>query len=114
MSPTVFFGALVGVAVPAVFSAILIFGVNKNSQKLVTEIHRQFDEVEGLKEGKVQPDYTTCINIATTGAIKELIPAGLMAILITLAVGFIGRSTSNRWFSSRKHFIRITSCNVNE
>jgi len=36
------------------------------------------------------PDYNRCIDIATIGAIKELIPAGLMAILVTLAVGFIG------------------------
>jgi K(+)-stimulated pyrophosphate-energized sodium pump len=90
MNPSVFFGALVGVAIPAVFCAILIFGVNRNSQKLVSEIHRQFKEVKGLKEGKTQPDYTTCINIATLGAIKELIPAGVMAIVATLIVGFIG------------------------
>ena len=37
-----------------------------------------------------QPEYDKCIDIATLGAIKELIPAGLMAILVTLAVGFIG------------------------
>ena len=36
------------------------------------------------------PEYEKCIDIATVGAIKELIPAGLMAILGTLAVGFIG------------------------
>jgi len=90
MHPSVFFGALVGVAIPAVFSAMLMFGVSKNSQKLVNEIHRQFDEIEGLKEGNAEPDYTACINIATTGAIKELIPAGAVAILATLAVGFIG------------------------
>lgn len=90
MNPTVFFGALVGVAMPAVFCALLIFGVNKNSQKLVKEIHTQFNETEGLKEGKVEPDYSRCINIATVGAIKELIPAGLISILATLIVGFIG------------------------
>lgn len=90
MNPSVFFGALVGVAIPAVFCAILIFGVNKNSQKLVKEIHRQFKETKGLKEGKVEPDYSKCINIATVGAIKELIPAGFISILATLAVGFIG------------------------
>lgn len=90
MNPAVFFGALVGVAVPAVFCAILIFGVNRNSQKLVKEIHKQFNETPGLKEGKVEPDYSKCINIATVGSIKELIPAGLMAIVSTLIVGFIG------------------------
>ena len=90
MNPTVFFGALVGVTIPAVFSALLIFGVNKNSQKLVKEIHRQFEEIPGLKEGNVEPEYKKCIDIATVGAIKELIPAGVIAIIATLLVGFIG------------------------
>ena len=90
MNPSVFFGALVGVAIPAVFSAILIFGVNKNSQKLVSEIHRQFKEIKGIKEGTAQPEYVKCINLATLGAMTELIPAGLSAIISTLIVGFVG------------------------
>ena len=90
MNPSVFFGALVGVGIPAVFSAILIFGVNKNSQKLVSEIHRQFKEIKGIKEGTAQPEYAKCINLATLGAMTELIPAGLSAIISTLIVGFVG------------------------
>ena len=87
-----FFGLIVGSAVPAVFSAMLMLGVNRNAERMVAEIHRQFDEIPGLKEGnpKAKPDYARCIDIATTGALKELIPAGLMAILVTLAVGLIG------------------------
>ena len=92
MNPTVFFGMLVGAAIPAVFSAMLMLGVDKNAQRMIAEIHRQFNEIVGLKEGKpgVVPEYARCIEIATTGALKELIPAGLVAILITLVVGFIG------------------------
>jgi K(+)-stimulated pyrophosphate-energized sodium pump len=92
MNPLVFFGALVGAAVPAIFSAMLILGVDRNSQTMVKEIHRQFNTIPGLKEGKqgILPDYAKCIDIATVGAIKELIPAGLITIIITLAVGFIG------------------------
>ncbi len=92
MDPTVFFGMLVGVAIPAVFSAMLMMGVNRNAQRMVTEIHRQFKEIPGLKEGKegVHPEYEKCIDIATVGALKELIPAGLVAIITTLAVGFLG------------------------
>nr|WP_122012144.1 sodium-translocating pyrophosphatase [Maliibacterium massiliense] len=92
MDPLVFFGALVGAAVPAVFSAMLIRGVDRNSQRMVREIHRQFDTIPGLKEGKdgVLPDYDKCIDIATVGAIRQLVPAGAMAILVTLAVGFVG------------------------
>jgi K(+)-stimulated pyrophosphate-energized sodium pump len=92
MDPLVFFGVLIGIAVPAIFAAMLMLGVNRNAERMVEEIHRQFSTIPGLKEGKagVVPDYDKCIDIATIGALKELIPAGLMAILVTLAVGFIG------------------------
>jgi K(+)-stimulated pyrophosphate-energized sodium pump len=92
MNPLVFFGMLVGLGIPALFSAMLIMGVDRNAQRMVGEIHRQFEEIPGLKEGKpgVMPEYEKCIDIAAKGAIKELIPAGLMAIIATLAVGLIG------------------------
>ena len=92
MNPMVFFGLLVGAAVPAVFSAMLMLGVDRNAQRMVAEIHRQFKEIIGLKEGKegVEPEYDKCIEIATDGALKELVPAGLMAIVATFVVGFVG------------------------
>lgn len=92
MNPLVFFGMLIGVGIPALFSAMLIRGVDRNAQRMVAEIHRQFDEIPGLKEGKpgVMPEYEKCIDIAAKGALKELVPAGLMTIIVTLAVGFIG------------------------
>ena len=92
MNPNVFFGIMVGAAIPAVFSALLILGVDKNAQRMIAEIHRQFKEIPGLAAGKpgVEPEYNKCIDIATTGALKELIPAGLFAIISTLVVGFIG------------------------
>ena len=92
MNPTVFFGMLVGASIPAVFSAMLMLGVDRNAQRMIAEIHRQFREIKGLKEGDpdVVPEYDKCIEIATHGALKELIPAGLMAILSTIIVGFIG------------------------
>lgn len=92
INPVVFFGLLFGASIPAVFSAMLMLGVDRNAQRMVAEIHRQFREIVGLKEGKegAIPEYDKCIEIATTGAIKELIPAGLMVIISTLLVGFIG------------------------
>ncbi len=92
MNPTVFFGILVGAVIPAVFSAMLILGVDKNAQRMVAEIHRQFNSIKGLKEGEegVKPEYDKCIDIATTGALRELIPAGLVSIISTIVVGFIG------------------------
>lgn len=92
LNPAVFFGLLVGAAIPPVFSAMLMLGVDRNAQRMVEEIHRQFREIKGLKEGHKDavPEYDNCIRIATDGALKELIPAGLMTILATIIVGFIG------------------------
>lgn len=92
INPTVFFGMLVGASVPAIFSAMLMLGVDRNAQRMVSEIHRQFREIKGLKEGKpgVVPEYDKCIDIATDGALKELIPAGLVSIVVTIVVGFVG------------------------
>ena len=92
MNPLVFFGLLIGAAIPVVFSAMLMLGVDRNAQRMVAEIHRQFKEIVGLKEGVpgVEPEYDKCISIATDGALKELVPAGLVAIIATFVVGFIG------------------------
>jgi hypothetical protein len=50
-----------------------MLGVDRNAQRMVQEIHRQFKEIPGLLEGKEEalPDYETCITIATTGALKN-------------------------------------------
>jgi len=92
MDPVVFFGLIIGAAIPAVFSAMLILGVDRNAQRMIAEIKRQFREIAGLSEGRqgVEPDYDRCIDIATKGALRELIPAGLVAIVSTLLVGFVG------------------------
>lgn len=92
LSPSFLFGLLVGIGVPAVFSALLIQAVQDNACLMVEEIHHQFETIEGLKEGKagVLPKYDTCIDLATKAALHRLIPAGLFTILMTLVVGFFG------------------------
>lgn len=92
MDPLVLMGALIGVAIPAVFSAMLMLGVGKNAERMIAEIRRQFSEISGLREGKpgVKPDYAKCVDIATVGAIRELMPASVVIIVATLLVGLIG------------------------
>ncbi|MCW4045403.1 MAG: sodium-translocating pyrophosphatase [Candidatus Bathyarchaeota archaeon] len=92
MDPLVLMGALIGVAIPAVFSAMLMLGVGRNAERMIAEIRRQFSEIPGLREGKpgVKPDYAKCVDIATVGAIRELMPASVVIIVATLLVGFIG------------------------
>jgi K(+)-stimulated pyrophosphate-energized sodium pump len=92
MDPMVLLGALIGVAIPAVFSAMVILGVGRNAERMIAEIRRQFREIAGLKEGKpgVKPDYARCVDIATVGALRELMPASIVAIVTTLIIGFVG------------------------
>jgi K(+)-stimulated pyrophosphate-energized sodium pump len=92
MDPLVLMGALVGLAIPAVFSAMLMLGVGRNAERMIAEIRRQFREIPGLREGKpgVKPDYAKCVDIATVGAIRELMPASVFIIVATLVVGFVG------------------------
>jgi K(+)-stimulated pyrophosphate-energized sodium pump len=92
MNPLVLMGALIGVGMPALFSAMLMLGVGRNAERMIAEIRRQFREIPGLREGKegVKPDYAKCVDIATTGALRELLPASIITIVVTLAVGFVG------------------------
>jgi K(+)-stimulated pyrophosphate-energized sodium pump len=91
MNPIVMLGALIGIAMPAVFSAQLMLGVGRNAFRMIEEVRRQFREIPGLREGAegVKPDYAACVDIATIGALKELLPASIVAIGVTLGVGFI-------------------------
>jgi len=92
MNSLVLFGALVGVAMPAMFSAMVMLGVGRNAFRMIEEVRRQFREIPGLREGRegVKPDYSRCVDIATKGALRELLPASVMAIGATLIVGFLG------------------------
>jgi len=93
MNPFVFTGALVGIAMPALFSALVMLGVGKNAFRMIEEIRRQFREIPGLKDGKegIKPDYAKCVDIAAKGALKELLPPSIIIIVVTLAVGFVGQ-----------------------
>ncbi|MCX6642275.1 MAG: sodium/proton-translocating pyrophosphatase, partial [Candidatus Bathyarchaeota archaeon] len=91
MNPVVMAGAFIGVAIPPVFSALLMLGVGKNAQRMIEEVRRQFREIKGLREAVpgVNPDYAKCVDIATVGALQELLPATVIIIIATLAVGLI-------------------------
>ncbi len=89
MNPLVLAGALIGIALPPVFSALLILGVGKNAFRMVNEVRRQFKEIPGLLSGKGKPDYAKCVDIATKGALKELIIPSSLAIIAPLLVGFV-------------------------
>ncbi|MBD3405431.1 MAG: sodium-translocating pyrophosphatase [Candidatus Lokiarchaeota archaeon] len=88
-SPFVLAGAFIGSLVPAAFSAILILGVGRNSERMIAEIRRQFEADPGILKGTSKPDYGKCISIATSGALRELLPGTILAIALTILTGVL-------------------------
>lgn len=79
-------GLLIGGILPALFSSIVIKSVSQTAQLMVTEVRRQFKSIPGLLEGKARPDYESCIDIATKGALGHLVQPCLLAITIPFIV----------------------------
>ena len=95
-NPMVVIGVFIGAMVPMLCAAMTMTSVGKAAFAIVEEIRRQFREIPGLLEGKegVKPDPKTCVSIATTSALKEMVAPGLTAILTPVAVGFLlGKET---------------------
>jgi K(+)-stimulated pyrophosphate-energized sodium pump len=84
MQPKIVVGVFVGAMMPPLLSALLILSVGRNSERMIAEIRRQFKEIPGLMEGKAKPDYARCVDIATKGAIKELMLPCVLAIIVPL------------------------------
>lgn len=56
---------------------------------MVDEVRRQFREIPGILTGKAKPDYKTCIEISSQGALSEMRTPALMSILFPLVSGFV-------------------------
>ena len=86
---TTLVGLLLGAMLPFIFSALTMKAVGRAAYSIVNEVRRQFREIPGLMEGTARPEYARCVDIATTGALKEMIIPGLMAVIVPIATGFI-------------------------
>jgi len=82
-------GLFIGALVPFSIAAMTLKAVGRAADKLVQEIRRQFREIKGLMEGTAKPDTQTCINIATKGALREMILPGVAAIATPIIVGIV-------------------------
>lgn len=89
MSHYVLVGALVGGALPFLFSGMLINSVAKAARKMVVEVRRQFNEKPGILNGTERPDYKRCITISSQGALKEMILPALVAIAFPVVSGIL-------------------------
>jgi K(+)-stimulated pyrophosphate-energized sodium pump len=83
----VFVGGLIGAALVFVFSAFAIRAVGRAAYYVIKEVRRQFAADPGIMAGTSKPDYGTCVDIVTKGALKEMIVPGMLPVLVPVAVG---------------------------
>ena len=114
-NPMVMAGLFVGGMLPFLFSSLAMGAVGRAAMSMIEEVRRQFKDIPELKaalqimrkydadiskanakdraifdaaDGKA--DYEKCVEISTKASIKEMIMPGLLAILVPVAIGFIG------------------------
>ncbi len=89
-SAPVTIGLFLGAMFPFLFAALTMNAVGRAAGKMIDEVRRQFREIAGLKDGdpEAKPDYTTCVDIATASALREMVIPGAIAIALPLVVGF--------------------------
>ncbi|MBN1836892.1 MAG: sodium-translocating pyrophosphatase, partial [Spirochaetales bacterium] len=81
-------GLFIGGILPFLIGALTMTAVGKVAFRMVEEVRRQFREITGLMEGKAQADSGRCIDIATRGALRQMLLPGLVAIAAPVLVGF--------------------------
>lgn len=113
--PKIMAGLLIGGMLPFVFSALSMNAVGRAAMAMIEEVRRQFRDIPALKSAleimrKYDSDmskaseedraifdaadgvaeYDKCVAISTTASIKEMVFPGLLAIIVPVAVGFVG------------------------
>ncbi|MCG6947763.1 MAG: sodium-translocating pyrophosphatase [Acidobacteria bacterium] len=112
--PLVLVGLLIGCMLPFRFSAMAMVAVGVAAQDMIQEVRRQFSEIKELRpaliaaqaaeseerepneeEAKViaaadgKAEYSHCVTIATSAAIKKMIAPGVMAVAVPVIVGLV-------------------------
>ncbi|MBN2586304.1 MAG: sodium-translocating pyrophosphatase, partial [Candidatus Fermentibacteraceae bacterium] len=81
-------GLLFGALLPYVFASLTLRAVGRTAMDMVKEVRRQFLQIKGLMEREAEPDTARCVEIATEGALREMILPGILAVIIPVAVYF--------------------------
>ena len=113
--PKIMAGLLLGGMLPFVFSALSMNAVGRAAMAMIEEVRRQFSDIPALRAAldvmiKYDSDmskasaadrkifdaadgvaeYDKCVAISTQASIKEMVLPGVLAIVVPVAVGFIG------------------------
>ena len=89
LETNVVIGFFIGGVLPFFVAALTMTAVGKAASNMVEEVRRQFRDIKGLMEGTAKPDTGRCVDIATTGALKQMILPGLTAVLSPIIIGYL-------------------------
>jgi K(+)-stimulated pyrophosphate-energized sodium pump len=85
--PAVFVAGLLGAMLVFWFSSLAMTAVRKAASSVITEVRRQFRERPGIMQGTEEPDYASCVDIVTVGALKAMVLPGALVVLFPIVVG---------------------------
>ena len=114
-NPKIMAGLLIGGMLPFLFSALSMNAVGRAAMAMIKEVRRQFRDIPQLHaaleimrkydsdlskateqdrkifdEADGYAEYEKCVEISTNASIKEMVLPGLLALIVPVAVGFLG------------------------
>ncbi|CAN5679500.1 sodium-translocating pyrophosphatase [soil metagenome] len=90
-SVPILIGLALGGMLPFLFSSLTMHAVGEAANSMIEEVRRQFREIPGLREGRpgVEPDAARAVDISTRGALRAMLPPGMIAVLAPIIVGAV-------------------------
>lgn len=85
--PEVFVAGLFGGALIFLFAGWSIAAVGRAAGEVVIEVRAQFEQRPGIMNFTEKPDYSRCVSIVTSAALREMMKPGLLAVFSPIVVG---------------------------